>query len=623
MKEYKEHLVTVIQLPAAHAQEMRTLNQQVQGSTGGVFGPFNAPPLLAPEIPPNLTGGIGVPFGAPGSVSIPGGTKGDAVGKAFDLVKKINDDHNELFERQRDIDVEQYNDELKDLNEALSKQVLSQEQYNDTVIKLKQNLAKTLSEFDKKYVEEAGKLFDDILSGNGKKIGKAVEKDILEAVLAPIKKIFSEQFGGLLGNLTRAVSVPFGGSGGGGAATGGAAAGGLGGIFRTIFGAGSRVGPGGTPGFFPGPIGSGAGGSVGVQAGQVGVATPTMNVNAGTVNVYGVLGLPGTGPLAGSTGNFFGNLNPFASGFGGGSGLATFGGIGGGAGGASGALGKLGPFLGAGAMIGAGIASNNPTAMAMGAATLAQAGIKSLTQFGGLISGNSGIGQALGKLSPALPGIGLFAGGVAQGGIGGTLEATAGGAQVGMTFGGPVGAAIGAGVGLISGIVSTLLQGPSFAQQVKSDMRRQAITLPPSETFSFAMGSSIGQTLSTGVAQSGNNFSAFGLPANTPFFANPIHGPLSKHQQRELLQEQMGLLSNQPFLGFPGTDPFVGQGPVGRRHGSPTPTVNFHIQAIDAQGVSDFVNRNAEIISRAVTSRSVSSSASGWGSSVRRAAFPP
>jgi hypothetical protein len=275
-----------------------------------------------------------------------------------------------------------------------------------------------------------------------------------------------------------------------------------------------------------------------------------MNVNAGIVNVTGVLGIPGTGPLGASTGNFFGNLNPFASSFGGGAGLATFGGLGGG--GASGALGKLGPFLGAGAMIGAGIASNNPTAMALGAATLAQAGIKSLTGWGGLISGNSGLGQALGKISPALPGIGLFAGGVAQGGIGGTLEATAGGAQAGMTLGGPVGAAIGAGVGLISGIVSTLLQGPSFAQQVKHDMRKQAITLPPSETFSFAMGNSISQTLSTGVAQSGNSFSAFGLPSNTPFFANPIHGPLSKHQQRARTD---GIALESAVLGISGDRP--------------------------------------------------------------------
>ena len=148
-------------------------------------------------------------------------------------------------------------------------------------------------------------------------------------------------------------------------------------------------------------------------------------------------------------------------------------------------------YVGAAALIGAGIASNNPTAMALGAAKLAQSGIQSLTQFGGLISSSSGLGQALGTIAPALPGIGLFAGGVAQGGIGGTLEATAGGAQAGLTLGGPVGAAIGAGVGLISGIVSTLIQGQSFAERVKQNMYNQAYRLPPSEQFSFAMGNSI------------------------------------------------------------------------------------------------------------------------------------
>ena len=190
-----------------------------------------------------------------------------------------------------------------------------------------------------------------------------------------------------------------------------------------------------------------------------------MNVHADIVNISGSLGdCPATGPLGSTTGNFFGNLNPFANNaISGPIGLAGVSGSLSTGSGLSNAISSAGPYVGAAALIGAGIASNNPTAMALGAAKLAQSGIQSLTQFGGLISSSSGLGQALGTIAPALPGIGLFAGGVAQGGIGGTLEATAGGAQAGLTLGGPVGAAIGAGVGLISGIVSTLIQGQSFA----------------------------------------------------------------------------------------------------------------------------------------------------------------
>ena len=406
----------------------------------------------------------------------------------------------------------------------------------------------------------------------------------------------------------------------------------LGGIFGGLGGlgtSGGRIGPGGTAGWWPGQVGGGVSGaagapSVGVSAGQVGVATPVMNVHADIVNISGSLAIPGQGPLGSTTGNFFGNLNPFANnaisgpiGLAGVSGsLSTGSGLGN-------AISSAGPYVGAAALIGAGIASNNPTAMALGAAKLAQSGIQSLTQFGGLISSTSGLGQALGTIAPALPGIGLFAGGVAQGGIGGTLEATAGGAQAGLTLGGPVGAAIGAGVGLISGIVSTLIQGPSFAQRVKQNMYNQAYRLPPSEQFSFAMGNSIQQTLSTGFNQSGSTFGTYGLAANTPFFANPITGRLSRDQQIDLARSQLGILSNQPFGGFPTNDPFVGQGNIGRYKGTGTPNVNFNITAIDSKGVADFVTEHGSNIARMLNSSTPYSSSSGFGNAARRVTALP
>jgi hypothetical protein len=603
---------------------------------------------IGPDGKLTVSGLLSSPFVGGGSANlggILGGTSGPSpIPAAKSIIDQINQEHDDLFKTQREKDIEKYDQELKDLNSALENQLKSQQlsdqeklaaqqQYNEAFAKLQQDRNKTLADADKKYEEQAGKLFDDLLSGKTKSFGKTLTHDIEEAALAPIKEIFEQLLGTTLGGIARSSRSVFG--------TGGLNLGGILGPLGGLGGGlGGKIGPGGTAGWWPGQVGGGVSGaagtpSVGVSAGQVGVATPVMNVHADIVNISGSLALPGQGPLGSTTGNFFGNLNPFSSNaLGGPIGLAGIGGLTTG-GGLGGALSSVGPYIASGALIGAGIASNNPTAMALGAASLAQAGIKSLTQFGGAISSTSGLGQALGKVSPALPGIALFAGGVAQGGLGGTLEATAGGALAGSSIGGMVagplgagiGAAIGAGVGLVSGIVSTLIQGPSFAQRVRQAQRRQEYTLPPSETFSFAMGNSISQTLSTGFNQSGSNFGTYGLPAGTPFSATPITGYLTRQQQRQLLEEQMGLLSNQPFLGFPNKDPFTTSGSPSRRigpiGGQGDGGVHFHITALDSKGVADFLNDHGESISRFVASRGVYSSSSGFASSARRAVNLP
>jgi hypothetical protein len=621
-KKLDEYYLRLVKIPTLNERAVESLQQLARsfaGLPGGVYGPFNAPRELAPEL--SAAGGFD-------NILSPviGPSRLDAITKAGDLLTQINKEHDDLFTTQREKDIQQYDKEQNDLVDALDKKLISQEQYNDAATKLQQDRNQTLLDADKKYTDEAGKLFDDIISGNGKKIGKAIEKDFLEAILTPVKKIFSEQFGGLLAGISRSVSGP---AGGGATGSGGGI---LGGIFGPIIGLGGRIGPGGTAGWWPGQVGGGVSGaagapSVGVSAGQVGVATPVMNVHADIVNLSGSLALPGQGPLGSTTGNFFGNLNPFSNNaLGGPIGLA---GIPGGlsTGGLGGAISNLGPYIGAGALIGAGVASNNPTAMALGTASLARAGIGSLLSSG-VINPAGSLGQALGTIAPALPGIGLFAGGVAQGGLGGTLEATAGGAMAGLALGGPIGAAIGAGVGLISGVVSTLIQGASFKQRVKKDMRLQQYTLPPSETFSFAMGNTIADTLATGFNQSGSHFGTYALPAGTPFSATPITGLLTRREQRQLLEEQMGLLSNQPFLGFPSEDPFAASGSRSQRigpnrGGQRDGSVNFHITAIDSKGVADFLNEHGENISRFIASRGVYSSSSGFGSSVRRAANLP
>jgi CRISPR/Cas system CSM-associated protein Csm2 small subunit len=517
-------------------------------------------------------------------------------------------------------------------------------QISDVLVKLKQDETKHLEDLgdglDKKIKELSGKLFDDLLSGHAKDAGKKLSEDLLKIFLEPIKKQFETQFTKLIEPLIGGSSTDTGAAGASTAPAGG----GWKAVLGKIFGSGGGVfgspnAPGGTPGYFPGSIGLGGGTGTGTAGpGQFGVAT--MNVTAGVVNISGTLGLPGTGPLASSTGNFFGNLNPFSSGSGdipfsntGSAGLGPYGGYGGGtagvgtgASGIGGLFSSLGPFIGAGAMVGAGIASKSPTAIAMGMSGLAQGGIASIIKNNSSLGGTGTFGSGdlgLGTVSKALPGIGLYAAGVAQGGVGGTMEATLGGAEAGMAFGGPVGAAIGAGVGLISGVVSTLIQGPSFKSRVAHNMAYDAYRLPPSETFSFAEGSSIGQTLSTGAVQSGSTFSSFGLPANTPFWANPVIGRLDKNQQRNYLLEQMGLNNNQPFEGLPTVNPFTGQDPIAvNRNAQPATSVTFNVHAIDAKGVSEFLQQHGGMIAQHVANQ-VTNSSSAFASRVRMAAFPP
>ena len=607
--------------------------------TGTLFGATGAPVpglLTAPFLSDLFGGGASI-SGVIGPQAGPSPTVAANV-----LIKQINDEHEELFKTQREKDIEHYDDELKNLNSALQDQLKSeqlsaqqkleaQQAYNDAAAKLQQDRNKTLADLDTEYEGKAGKLFDDLLGGKGKAFGKSFETDIINIAVAPIKSIFEQTLGGLFGNLSRTVNAPFSGAAGG-TSTGGFNFGGIFSGLSGLFGLGKGIGPGGTAGIFPGSLGIGGSSST-AGAGQFGVAS--MTVTAGVVNLTGQLGLPGTGPLGGggSTGNFFGNLNPFSSD----SSLpidaqaaaraAAAAGIGGGSTssiGGSSILSSLGPFLAGGALLGMGLGTKNTTAAIMGAATLTGSALTSISSSLASSQGISNLSDTLGIAGKALPGVGMLAAGIQKGGVGGTLEATAGGAQIGTAIAPGIGTAIGAGVGLIAGVLSSIISGPSFAHQVQQNMYNQQYHAPPSETFSFAMGNTIAQTLSTGFNQSGSNFGTYGLAAGTPFFANPITGRLSKDQQIDLAKEQMGLLSNQPFLGFPTTDPFVGQGNIGKYKGTgAAPNVNIHVNTIDAAGVADFFTTHGDNISRILNSRSPYSSSSGMGSSVRRLAFPP
>jgi len=541
---------------------------------------------------------------------------------AADLLAQINKEHEDLFRSQASIDAEHYQDELDSLNEALKKQLISQQEYSDAVKKLAMDRNKTLEDADKKYEDEAGSLFESLISGKTRDFAQTLLKDVENIALGPVKKIFEQ----LIGSQLQALSDLFSGKKSAGGASGG-------GIWGAITGKiGGVIGPGGTPGWWPGAIGGGPGGGVG----QSGVSTQIMNVTAQVVNIASVGGTGGgTGgglgnffganSLLGGFGNFFGNLNPF-----GGSG---------GTGGTAGATGSTSvisrvlsaanPFLGGAAMLGLGLATGNEATTAMGAAALAG---KAATALSGLSGIPAGLGSALSTFGQAAPGLGILAGGIitadqsrtTAGKLGGTLEAGAGGALTGLILGGPVGAAIGGAVGLIGGAIASIFGGgpQGFQQSVTYAMAHNQYHAPLSENFSFASNGSIANTLGTGFQQNGSRFSQYALPAGTSFAASALTGDLTWQQLYQL--QNSGLNPNAPFLGNPSTNPYVGQGPVGS-HATSSPTVNMTVALpgfIDAAGATNALAPHIATLTQMI-SRQLSNSSSGFSSSTRRAVFLP
>ena len=580
--------------PEANRERLNRILDQLINPTAGA----------APTIPlgtPSITG----PLSNLPHVAIPTGPT--TVAEATVLRDKINAEYDKLNKTEEQELRETYDRELKDLNKALERQLLSQREYHDAVAKLSVDLEKQLSE---RYKHVADSLFEDLISGNTKGFAKTLEKQIEDIILAPIKAQFEKVIAGMLASGRPAAGGTTTASGGGL----------LGKIFGGIF---PTLGPGGTPPFFPGAsglggIGSGGTATVAIQSGQTGVQTPTVNIQAQNVNLTsGSTSNPlgGSGNFFGTSGpfppfgTFFGNLNPFGAnaGFGGPLGIPGTGG---------GALGgNLGAIAG-GIFLGAiGARSGNVTAEAIGAAATAS----------GIIKAFGGKSPALGKLANALPGVGLFSAGVSEGGAGGAFKDIAGGAEAGLSVAGPVGAAVGAVVGAVTGIFRGIFGGKSFERRVQEALNRQAIFLPPGENFSFASSGSIASTVRTGFGQSGNSFFSFALPAGTPFFANPITGPLTTGQRLEYQQLMLGLNPNLPFLGFPPTNPFVGQNQPGYKPFNQSAPVNVHFVLpgfIDAPSATAALAPHIETITQMV-SQNLSSSSSGFGFAARRAVALP
>jgi hypothetical protein len=542
----------------------------------------------------------------------------------FDILSQINKEHEDLFKSQASIDAEHYQDELDSLNEALKKQLISQQEYNAAAIKLAQDRNKTLNDADKKYEDEAGSLFEDLISGKTKSFSEALLKDVENIALGPVKKIFEQ----LIGSQLQALSDLFSGKKPGSTGTSG-------GIWGTITGKiGGVIGPGGTPGWWPGAIGGGAGGGVG----QTGVSTQVMNVTAQVVNIASIGGTGGSGGggignffgatgLLGGFGNFFGNLNPF-----GGSGGSS----GSGAGSTGGSvslltkvLGQASPFAAGAAALGLGLATGNESTIAIGAATLAGKAATALSGISGISPALSG---ALSTFGQAAPGLGIAASGIINadqsrtvaGKIGGTLEAGAGGALAGLMVGGPIGAAIGGAIGLIGGTIASIFGGgpQGFQQSVQYAMAHQQYHAPLSENFSFASNGSIASTLGTGFQQNGSRFSQYALPSNTSFAASALTGDLTWQQLYQL--QNSGLNPNAPFLGNPSTNPYIGQGPVGV-HANSSPTVNMTVALpgfIDAAGATNALAPHVATLTKMI-SQQLSNSSSGLASSARRAVILP
>ena len=553
-------------------------------------------------------------FGAPGA---------KAPLNAAELLSQINKEHDDLFKSQREIDAQQYQDELDSLNAALKQKLISQQEYNDAALKLAQDRNKTLNDADKKYEDEAGGLFEDLISGKTKSFADALLKDVENIALGPVKKIFEQ----LVGSQLQALSDLFSGKKSAGGAGGG--------IWGTVFGKiGGTVGPGGTPGWWPGSIGGGAGGGIGGGPGQVG----TMNVAAQVVYLTtlgvaqaggSVLGnFFGANSLLGGFGNFFGNLNPF-----GGSGSPSAGGAAGSTASVS-TLGRIlsaaSPFAAGAAALGLGLATGNESTMAIGAAALAG---KASTLLSGISGLPAGLGSALGTFGQAAPGLGIGASGIINafqarstaGKIGGTLEAGAGGALAGLMIGGPIGAAIGGAVGLIGGAIASIFGGgpQGFQQSVTYAMAHNQYHAPNSENFSFASNGSIANTLGTGFFQSGSQFSQYKLPAGTSFAASALTGDLTWQQLYQL--QNSGLNPNVPFLGNPATNPYVGQGPVGVHASGNNLAPQIHVYVpnlIDTSQLAATLKPHLTSIAQMINNQA-SNSASGMGSRVRSLATLP
>lgn len=567
-------------------------------------------------------------------------------------IVKAYEAHQKLLEQMKKTNSQLFleNSILTDLNGAIGMAIGSPDKTGAGIQKFFDAVNKANAEASKKAADawkqnfehlksEIGGLFDAAFAG-ARSFGDALKRVLESALLSPIKEAFSTKIARLIQSIEKSIQKHSGKNSHG-----------AGGFFAKILAA----------------LGLGGPNSIPVQ---------TQNVTAGTVNIYGATTtIPkpsGSGFSSFFGGGGFSSLSTSLSGLGGMSlalaapggmavagsggsnvaapgGTVNSGGIPGVAAQASGLLGRISgnravraisPLIPGAALLGAGIATRNGAATALGIGSLAGAGLTELsnlkalqgTKFGGL----------LGKFGAAAPGIGMMFAGNQTGGFGGAAEGALGGAMAGFELGGPIGAAIGGVAGAIMGAFGKKNNQKAWDRAVQRAANNQRITQPMTENFAFAAMNTIGKTLSTTFSQGPGGFSNSTLPANTPFWANAILGtPRGTNNQILWNQILNGINPNSPFFG--GTNnPFTG-GPLpnglrlpgaptgvfspnaGTGYGGGSGTVNVHFNfpgMLDEKSASALIEKNAPIIHK-ITSQAVYKQSSGARRSISRAVNLP
>lgn len=478
-----------------------------------------------------------------------------------------------------------------------------------------QKAAQDIVDAWKQWRDEGKSLFEDLLSG-GQNFAKHFARDLENIALKPVQNAFGNIIGNILYELDKAVPNSIGG--GGKTGSGGKGPGGLlgkiwqgiqGGIRPpksvqnametiqnaqitatnvTIFGATTSIPrPGGSSFTGDGLLGLLSGGNNFSTTASTGGLLGLLAGNNVPASIYsgGLLSLIGgnTASTAETTSVTTDPASLFGSykGNGHGPSLSSIFGTG---------AQVLGAAIPGGALLGASLmlrggSSRSPQGIAMGAGAMAQGALGTLGKLLGGTPGTSvfggtnnisDTGDALNVLGQLAGGIGQIVAGSQVKGLGGVLQGAMGGAQLGTAILPGIGTGIGAVVGgLISGIFgggSAAAHQQGWLSNINKAMNNQRVTLPPSETFSFASGNNMSSIFSTTFGQGPGGFSNSALAANTPFWANPIFGtPRNTQAQIQWNQLMNGLNTNLPFFGG-STNPFTGgQLPSGLRNSSGLP----------------------------------------------------
>lgn len=546
---------------------------------------------------------------------------------------------------------------IKDLMDSLNQAA------KDTAQKAAQDIVDAW----KQWRDEGKSLFEDLLSG-GQNFAKHFARDLEDIALKPVQNAFGNLIGNILYELDKAVPNSIGGSSGGSNSNKG---GWLGKIWRgmqgsiqppksvqnametiqnaqitatnvTIYGATTNIPRPGASNFTSdGLLGLLSGGNNFSTTASSGGLLGLLAGNNVPASIYsgGLLSLIGGNMASTSTttdpASLFGSYKGNGNGTSFGSILST------GAQVLSAAI-PGGVLLGAG-LLARGTSHRSPASIALGAGAMGK-GV--LDQLANIVPGGSQgtAGTALQSVGTVIGGLSQIIAGSQTKGLGGVLQGAIGGAEIGTEFLPGIGTGIGAAIGgLISGIFgggSAAAHQAGWQKQITNAMNNQRVTMPQSETFSFASGNNMSSIFGTTFSQGPGGFSNSTLAANTPFWANAIYGtPRTTAAQIQFNQLMNGLNPNSPFYG--GTpNPFTmnpNQLPSGMRGNSglpsgmyspnsgvamssPQPSTQVHFTIpgyVDKNGVADIVSQAEPLINKSV-SKSVYQQSAGTRRAISR-----